>query len=198
MDEQLAKLHAMRELLTQLTTGKITKEQYDVANQTLFGNPYSETHEESDVVGAGDGEPWNWDDRTDGERHLPVNASESGRAEARNPSYREQAGYEMESVSELSLPRCADGETTHTERQNGLSQKQKLLDLLGDGEWHTTPQIQKDVYGGDHLGVARISARILDLRSDGHLIESKKMDKTIWAYKLSTGVRDISKLMASG
>lgn len=40
------------------------------------------------------------------------------------------------------------------------------------------------VYGNEHLGLARVGARIYDLKQEGHNIESRKKDKTIWEYKL--------------
>lgn len=64
------------------------------------------------------------------------------------------------------------------------SQKERLLRMLQDGQWHDTPSIQREVYGADHLGVARIGARADDLRNDGHTIESKKVSKSVWSYRL--------------
>lgn len=80
------------------------------------------------------------------------------------------------------------------------SQKERLLRMLQDGEWHTTPDIQRVVYGGSHLGVARIGARADDLRKDGHTIESKKVTKSIWAYRLvkKDGFAETIKNIASG
>ncbi len=69
----------------------------------------------------------------------------------------------------------------------GDSQKARLYNLLVDGEWHATDEIQKVVYGKDHLGVARIAARIHDLKKDGYRIESVTMAGTLWQYKMITG-----------
>jgi hypothetical protein len=44
------------------------------------------------------------------------------------------------------------------------SQAERLYDLLSDGLPHRTDEIQEKVYGRNHLGVARISGRIGDLR----------------------------------
>jgi hypothetical protein len=44
-----------------------------------------------------------------------------------------------------------------------MTQTERLYDLLSDYEPHSTPQILREVYGGAHLGIARISARIYDL-----------------------------------
>lgn len=47
------------------------------------------------------------------------------------------------------------------------SQVNKLYDLLKDGEAHRTDEIMKIVYGGDHLGLARVGARVNDLIKRG-------------------------------
>ena len=48
------------------------------------------------------------------------------------------------------------------------SQTQRLLELLSDGEPHRSDEILEKVYGGSHLGIARISARIYDLKQKGY------------------------------
>ncbi len=45
-----------------------------------------------------------------------------------------------------------------------MSQLDKLYDLLYDGLPHRTDEIMKVVYGADHLGLARVGARIYDLK----------------------------------
>lgn len=44
-----------------------------------------------------------------------------------------------------------------------LSQNEKLYDLLKDRRPHSTLEILSVVYGGSHLGLARVSARVWDL-----------------------------------
>lgn len=75
-------------------------------------------------------------------------------------------------------------DTTHTDEAEGRSQKERLLSVLSDHAWHDTPEILERVYGGAHLGIARIGARIADLKADGHQIESKRLDGSVWAYRL--------------
>lgn len=87
-------------------------------------------------------------------------------------------------MSEQELFNFFNPSTTHPEKQKGLSQKERLLAVLRDGEWHDTVGIQRDVYGAEHLGNVRTAARVKDLKNDGHMIESKKLSKTIWAYRL--------------
>lgn len=67
-----------------------------------------------------------------------------------------------------------------------MSQAKRLYALLADHQWHDTPEIQRYVYGGDHLGSARIAARIADLKADGHEIEGKKHPENpaIYLYRL--------------
>lgn len=65
------------------------------------------------------------------------------------------------------------------------SQTQKLLELLNDNNWHDTPSILSTVYGSDHLGIARIGARVADLKKEGYKIESKPTrQRSIWQYRL--------------
>jgi len=64
------------------------------------------------------------------------------------------------------------------------SQKQRLAEFLSDNEWHDTPSIVSSVYGNQHLGLSRLSARILDLKHDGHIIESRRKKGSIWEYRM--------------
>lgn len=45
------------------------------------------------------------------------------------------------------------------------SQNKRLYELLSDGEAHSTTEIQEKVYGSDHLGLARVGARVNDLKN---------------------------------
>jgi hypothetical protein len=74
-------------------------------------------------------------------------------------------------------------QTTHTNRRTGVSQKQRLLSLLSDGEWHDSPEIIREVYG-DKLTGARYGARIQDLKESGHEIESEKVEGSRWKYRI--------------
>ncbi len=66
------------------------------------------------------------------------------------------------------------------------SQADRLLDLLRDGVEHSTIEILERVYGGGHLGIARIGARIHDLKGRGFEIVSRRDEQrpTIWLYQL--------------
>lgn len=74
--------------------------------------------------------------------------------------------------------------TTHDNEASGRSQKDRLLAMLSDGQWHTTPEIMERVYGSDHLGLSRIPARANDLKNDGYQIESRHDTKSVWSYRL--------------
>lgn len=68
-----------------------------------------------------------------------------------------------------------------------MSQLDLLYDLLYDGQPHRTDEIMKVVYGSDHLGVARIAARISDLRKRGVMVKPAWPDKekpTLYWYQL--------------
>lgn len=67
-----------------------------------------------------------------------------------------------------------------------MSQSAKLLALLSDGNPHSTVEILNAVYGGSHLGIARIGARIYDLKKSGKEIKGwKDKDRpTVHWYQL--------------
>jgi hypothetical protein len=46
-----------------------------------------------------------------------------------------------------------------------MTQTQKLYDLLKDGLPHRADEILRVVYGSEHQGIARIGARIADLKA---------------------------------
>ena len=86
-------------------------------------------------------------------------------------------------IKDIKTPPASTSEAT--EQDNGKNQKSKLLNLLKDGEWHDTLEIMNEVYNiSEDKGIARIGARIYDLKQDGHEIESRKKRKTIWEYRL--------------
>lgn len=68
-----------------------------------------------------------------------------------------------------------------------MSQTQKLYNLLSDGKPHRTDSIMKIVYGDDHLGLARVGARIWDIKNKYNVeIESWKDKETpsLWWYQM--------------
>ncbi|MDE2106967.1 MAG: YigZ family protein [Patescibacteria group bacterium] len=66
-----------------------------------------------------------------------------------------------------------------------MSQCEKLLNLLKDKKWHKTPAIVARVYGSEHMGLARLAARVLDLKNRGYDIESRLIKGSLWAYKMN-------------
>ncbi|MFA6097578.1 MAG: hypothetical protein WC788_08215 [Candidatus Paceibacterota bacterium] len=59
------------------------------------------------------------------------------------------------------------------------SQTQKVYELLKDGKAHRTDEIMALCYGSDHLGLARIGARIFDIKREyGVEIEGWKDETT--------------------
>lgn len=68
-----------------------------------------------------------------------------------------------------------------------MSQLNKLFILLQDNRPHSTVEICREVYGNEHAGLARVGARIWDLKKKyGLNIESRRDEKikTIWWYCL--------------
>lgn len=66
------------------------------------------------------------------------------------------------------------------------SQTQRLYELLLDGKSHRTDEILREVYGSEHLGIARIGARIADLKKLGHQIIGyhDPQNRKLYVYKL--------------
>jgi hypothetical protein len=65
------------------------------------------------------------------------------------------------------------------------SQVQKLHELLMDNKWHNTVEILESVYGIEHSGIARVGARVYDLKNLGYDIESRRTKKKgVWEYRL--------------
>jgi len=68
-----------------------------------------------------------------------------------------------------------------------LSQTQRLYNLLKDGEPHSTVEIMRKVYGKDHLGLARVGARIYDIkkRHEGNIASWRDLKrKTVHWYQM--------------
>ena len=85
----------------------------------------------------------------------------------------EREGMSVEEIEEAFNP------------SNGKSQKEKLLSLLLDGQYHTTVEIRNRVYGSTSMSISRVAARIDDLRKDGHDIPKAVLDHDkIYKYKL--------------
>ncbi|MGA9471904.1 MAG: hypothetical protein WBV36_05530 [Terriglobales bacterium] len=51
-----------------------------------------------------------------------------------------------------------------------MTQVERLLELLKDLKPQNTVEILREVYGSEHLGIARRGARINDLKKLGHHI----------------------------
>ena len=67
-----------------------------------------------------------------------------------------------------------------------VSQEQRLFELLSDFNPHRTDEILQVVYGSEHLGIARIGARIADLKKKGHKIQGFRdpQHSTLYFYQL--------------
>jgi len=70
-----------------------------------------------------------------------------------------------------------------------MSQTERLFKLLKDGYPHRTDQICAIVYGSSHLGLARIGARIWDIKQKYNVEISGKRDSdnpALYWYQLIT------------
>jgi hypothetical protein len=61
--------------------------------------------------------------------------------------------------------------------QELATNKARLLELLGDGRWHDQWELVK-------AGGLRYSARIMELRGDGHAVETHHVRGRQWSYRL--------------
>jgi len=67
-----------------------------------------------------------------------------------------------------------------------MTQAERLLQLLKDHRPHNTLEILRKVYGSEHLGLARIGARVNDLKKLGHHIIGyhDPENRKLYVYKL--------------
>jgi tetrahydromethanopterin S-methyltransferase subunit D len=67
-----------------------------------------------------------------------------------------------------------------------MTQTERLLELLKDHQPHRTDEILLKVYGSQHMGIARIGARIADLKNLGHTITGyhDPRNRKLYIYKL--------------
>jgi hypothetical protein len=67
-----------------------------------------------------------------------------------------------------------------------MTQTERLLELLRDHQPHRTDEILLKVYGSEHMGIARIGARIADLKNLGHNITGyhDPRNRKLYVYKL--------------
>jgi hypothetical protein len=67
-----------------------------------------------------------------------------------------------------------------------MTQASHLLQLLKDHKPHRTDEILREVYGSEHLGIARIGARIDDLKKLGHHIVGyhDPQNRKLYVYEL--------------
>jgi hypothetical protein len=68
-----------------------------------------------------------------------------------------------------------------------MSQADNLYKLLSDYRPHRTDEILRVVYGSQHLGIARIGARVADLKKGRHSRKAK-CDITGWRDKEVQGL----------
>lgn len=76
---------------------------------------------------------------------------------------------------------------SHPIATKGLSQKARILELLQDGNVHSTVEIMNRVYRiGEERGNCNIKARIHELRQEGHDIpEAIHIKGTLYGYRLN-------------
>lgn len=174
--------------------GDINSAQYDAILEVVLRLPYTTVVAQGSEIRTDIGEQRENDIRSE-------SVSDSGRSDIGHAPEQNTDTPSVECSSSQFISGLTDVPTVsgHSTAKDNTSQKQKLLTLLSDYEWHTTPQIQIAVYGANHLGIARVAARINDLKQDGHDIESRKVTQSIWEYRLvEKGMRWITENIASG
>jgi len=206
LDSQLAQLKSMSpagrisHYLKKKISGEITSQKYDecIAFALSLENP--PVNEEGGTVGADHGAS---PEAVECEGNTNVVSSDTRYVQTRRDAHSDTQSTQVEFVDSFPLPLDSDGTVRpkpdpSVENQSN-SQKARLLTLLSDYEWHDTPNIQVAVYGANHLGIARVAARVNDLKNDGHDIESRKITQAIWSYRLvEKGMRWISENIMAG
>ena len=68
-----------------------------------------------------------------------------------------------------------------------MSQSNRLEAMLLDGYPHRTDEILRVCYGSEHAGIARIGARIADLKNRGHIIVGWKDEErpSLYWYQIT-------------
>lgn len=176
--------------------GEITSAQYDDILAVVLRLPYTQIVSQGSEIRGYSGEQR-------GESLVYSTGSRDAneqRREAIPYSDRHADTPTVEQPDSAPFPKPSYGTSDgHSTAKDNASQKQRLLTLLSDYEWKTTPQIQVAVYGANHLGIARVAARVNDLKQDGYDIESRKVTQSIWEYRLvEKGMKWITENIASG
>lgn len=196
--EEIVKVKAMtvperiRHFLPKLRGNLITENQY--AALLRFGTVAQ--HQETSCVGSSHKED---------QELQPVSVeiattNESVQYDAEDPLSslaREFGGYVVSESQNVECRRTSE-KTNHPSHCTGRSQKQRLLEVLSDGNWHSTTYITETVYGSEHLGLARVAARVDDLRKEGHKVISRKKEGSIWEYRIENKIKEAAKNIASG
>ncbi len=75
-----------------------------------------------------------------------------------------------------------------------MTQLSRLLELLKDGLPHRTDEILEKCYGNNHLGLARVGARIYDLKNVGYNIIGwkDKNNRALYFYQLKRELKQLS------
>jgi len=72
-----------------------------------------------------------------------------------------------------------EGTLVEADIKDFQAQKLAILGLLGDLEWHPSAELMD-------VSSHRYSARVWDLKQDGHIITSRRVQgRRMWEYKLS-------------
>lgn len=81
-----------------------------------------------------------------------------------------------------------------------MSQVSDMYALLSDYKPHSTKEILKEVYGNSHLGIARIGARIYDIK-DKYRVQIKSwqdpLKHSIWWYQMQKKNVPLNKKLSS-
>ncbi len=58
------------------------------------------------------------------------------------------------------------------------TKEQKILDLLLDGKWHDTAELNRIAF--------RYGARLFELRRKGYQLETRRVREGLWAWRLKS------------
>jgi biotin operon repressor len=189
----------IKHYLKMLTEKKITQEVYADILETIKSVPYIPVVPQGSEVLSDSGEQRTGMDSATAHLHSESGGHEGGITDAVEQNTDSPS---VECTSEVFISGLTNGTpiTGHNKALEDKSQKQRLLTLLSDYNWHRTDEIDEVVYGSAGFKRSRISARVDDLRHDGYEItKAEHVEGSVYKYRMiEKGMTWISENFGSG
>jgi hypothetical protein len=192
--------------LKKLIAKEITRQQYDDILEVVLQLPYAQIVPQGSEILPDSGEQRGRMDSTTVRFH----SESSGHGEETTDAVGENTDTPpVECTSEIFVSGFTNDKPV--DRQSGekgdKSQKQLVLELLSDGEWHTNIEIIEKCYNQHDGGYCNYKARIDELRNEYYKIpNAERITGKIFRYRLlgrsgdafDEKVKDIATLFSAG